>query len=258
MPFQVVIEVEPRPAYVTSERLLARVDHFVPFQSSARPVRPVAHVAHERTVARVLPLMHSQGVGIFEGLLTHRALVFLGVRVNHLVEAKGVFALELFPARRAAERAFFRMHRHVTPQLDRRLAGLVTELALQHLLPLLVAQQVVFQRWPNPECFPALIAGERLWRFRLLVAFEVILKRQLSSEGSLALRTREWQRHFGRLVPQKVIFKRALFEETSTTLLTRKRLLVGLHVFLQLTFPMKTNVTVLTEEPLPGLRLSFS
>lgn len=139
MPFQVVIQAEPRSTYVTGEGLLSCVDHTVSFQSRAGPVRPVAHGAHEGTVACVLPLMHSQRVGIFEGLLTHCAFILFGVCVNHLVEAKRVFALELLPACHAAEGPFFRVHGHVTLELNRRLAGLVAELALQQLLPFLVA-----------------------------------------------------------------------------------------------------------------------
>lgn len=57
---------------------------------------------------------------------------------------------------------------------------------------------------------------------------------------------------------QKVIFQRLLFEEASATLLTRKRLLVDLHVLLQITFKMKTDVAMLTGELLrcPGLFVS--
>lgn len=38
MPFQVVIQAEPRSTYVTGEGLLSRVDHTVSFQSRAGPV----------------------------------------------------------------------------------------------------------------------------------------------------------------------------------------------------------------------------
>lgn len=130
MPFQVVIQTEPRSTYVTGEGLLSRVDHTVSFQRRAGPVRPVAHGTHKRTVARVFPLVHGQRVGIFESLVTHGAFIFFGVCVNHLVEAKRVFTLELLPTCRAAERSFFRVHSHVTLELNRRLARLLTELAL--------------------------------------------------------------------------------------------------------------------------------
>lgn len=139
VPLEVVIQAEPRSAYVTGERLLPSVDEAVSLQGGASPVRPVAHGAYERSDARVFPLVHSQGVGIFESLFTHGAFVFFGVCVNHLMEAEGVFALEVLPARGAAEWPFFRVHSHVTFQLDRRLEGLVTKRALQHLHPLQVA-----------------------------------------------------------------------------------------------------------------------
>lgn len=139
MPLEVVIQAEPRSTYVTGERFLPSVDKAVSFQSSASPIRPIAHGAYERSNARVFPLMHSQGVGIFESLVTHCAFVFFGVCVNHLMEAKGIFTLEVLPTRCTAERPFFRVHSHVTFQLDRRLESLVTKQALQHLLPLLVA-----------------------------------------------------------------------------------------------------------------------
>lgn len=138
----------------------------------------------------------------------------------------------------------------MTFQLDRRLASLVTKLALYHLLPFLVAQEVVFQRLLDSECSPTLIAGERLWWFQPLVKLDVILKRLLSSVRSLTQRTREGQGGFTCLVTQEVIFQRLLFQETSATLLTRKRFLVDLRVFLQFTLPMKTDVTLLTGEPL--------
>lgn len=139
VPLEVVIQAEPRSAYVTGERFLPGVDDAVSFQGGAGPVRPVAHGACERSDAGVFPLMHSQRVGVFESLVAHRAFVFFGVCVNHLMEAKGVFTLELLPACRAAERSLFRVHGHVAFQLHRGLESLVTQLALQHLLPLLVA-----------------------------------------------------------------------------------------------------------------------
>lgn len=114
---------------------------------------------------------------------------------------------------------------------------------------------MVFQRRFDSECFPTLIAGERLRWFQPLVTLEVILKRLLLSVRSFALRTGEGQRGFTRLMTQKVIFQRFLFKETSATLLTRKRLLVDLHVSLQFTFPMKADVAVLTGEPLHRLRI---
>lgn len=139
VPLKVVIQAELSSAYMTSERLLARVDYAVSFQSCASPVRLVTYGAYERSDARVFPLMHRERVSIFESLVAHWALVLFGVGVNHLMEAERVFTLELLPARRAAERSFLRVYDHVTPQLDRRLAGLVAILALQHSLPLLVA-----------------------------------------------------------------------------------------------------------------------
>lgn len=132
-------------------------------QSSSSPIRPVAHGANKRRDARVFPLMHRQRVGIFESLLAHRAFVFFGACVDHLMEAKGVFALEVLTTRCAAERPLFRVHGHVTFQVDRRLERLVTKQALQHLLLLFVAQEVVFQRRFDSEGLPALITGEWLW-----------------------------------------------------------------------------------------------
>lgn len=252
MPLEVVVQAKSRSTYVTGKRFLPSVDYAVSLQSSASPVRPVAHGAYERSDACVFPLMHCQGVGIFESLFAHCAFVFSVVGVNHLMEAKGVFTFELLPTCRTAEWSLFRVYGHVAFHLDRCLANLVTKLTLQHLLPLLMAQQVVFQRLLNPECFPTLIAGERLWWFHPLVKLEVILKRLFSSVRSFTPRTREGQGGFTCLVTQKVIFQRLLDEETSATLLTRKRLLVDLRVFLQFTFPMKTDVTVLTGEPLHG------
>lgn len=117
---------------------------------------------------------------------------------------------------------------------------------------------MVFQRLLDPEGFPALIAGERLRRFHPLVMLEVILKRLLFSVRSFTARTGEGQGGFACLMTQKVIFQRLLFEEASATLLTRKRLLVDLHVLLQITFKMKTDVAMLTGELLrcPGLFVS--
>lgn len=167
------------------------------------------------------------------------------------MEAKGVFTLELLPTCCTAERPLLRVYRHVTSHLDHRPAGLVTMLTLQQLLRFLVAQEVVFKRRFDSECFLTLIAGEWLWFFCPLVKLEVILKRLLFSVRSFAPSTREGQRG----VTQKVIFQRLLFEETSATLVTRKRLLVVPHVFLQFTFPMKTGVTMLTGVMLHCLHL---
>lgn len=139
VPLEIVIQAEPRSTYVTGERFLPSVDDAVSLQSSAGPVCPVAHGAYERSDARVFPLMHGQRVGVFERLLAHCALVLFGVGVDYLVEAKGVFTLELLPTCCTAERPLFRVHGHVTFQLDRRPASLVAKLALQLLLPLLVA-----------------------------------------------------------------------------------------------------------------------
>lgn len=200
VPLEVVVQAEPRSTNVTGERFLSSVDDAVSLQSSAGPVRPVAHGANKRRDASVFPLVHGQGVSVFEGLVAHGALVFFGLCVNHLMEAQRVFTLELLPTRSTAERPFFRVHGHVTFQIDRRLESLVTMLALQHLLPLLVATQVVFQRLLNPECFPTLIAGERLRRFGPLMMLQVILKRLLFSVRSLTVRTGEGQRGFTRLV----------------------------------------------------------
>lgn len=113
VPLQVVVQAKSGPAYVTGKGLLPRVDEAVSLESGAGPIRPVAHRAHEGGDACVLPLMHRQGVGVFEGLLTHRALVFFGVCVDHLMEAKGVFALEVLPACCTAEGPFLRVHGHV-------------------------------------------------------------------------------------------------------------------------------------------------
>lgn len=232
VPLQVVVQAEPGSTDVTGEGLLPGVDHAVSLQSRARPVGPVAHGACERGDACVFPLMHGQGVGVFECLLAHCALVFFRVGVNHLVEAEGVFALELLPAGGAAERSLLRVHGHVTPQLDRCLARLVTKMALQHLLPFVVAQQVVLQRALDSECFATLIAGEGLGRFGALVMLEVVLERLLSPVRPLTLSAGEGQGGFACLVAQKVIFQRLLFQEAPATLLARERLLVDLHVFL--------------------------
>lgn len=79
VPFEVVVQAEPRSTYVTGERFLPCMDYAVSFQSSAGPVRPVAHAAYERSDACVFPLMHRQGVGVFESFVAHRAFVFFGV-----------------------------------------------------------------------------------------------------------------------------------------------------------------------------------
>lgn len=144
VPLEVVVETEPGAAYVAGERLLPRVDEAVSLQRSSRSIRPVAHVAHKRRDARVLPFVHSQRVGVLESLFAHGALVLFGVGVDHLMEAEGVFALEVLATRRAAERPLFRVHRHVTFEVDRRLERLVAQHALEHFLLLLVAQEVVF------------------------------------------------------------------------------------------------------------------
>lgn len=248
VPLEVVVEAEPRAAYVAGEWLLPGVDQAVSLQGGARPVRPVAHGANERRDARVFPLVHGQGVGVLEGLVTHGAFVLFGVSVNYLVEAKGVFALEVLPARGAAEGPLVRVHGHVTFQLHRRLKCLVAMLALQRLLPLLVAQEVVLQGLLDSECFPTLIAGEWLRWFQPLVMLEVVLKRQLFPVRPLTVRTREGQRGFARFVTHEVIFQGLLLKETSTALLARETLLVDLCVFFQFTFPMKAEVAVLTGE----------
>lgn len=91
------------------------------------------------------------------------------------------------------------------------------------------------------------------------MTLEVILKRLLSSVRSFTLRTGEGHGGVPFLVTQKVIFQRLLFNETSAALLTRKRLLVDLHVFRKVTFPIKTKVTTLAGEPPCRLGLfSFS
>lgn len=143
VPLEVVVQTEPGPTYVAGEGFLPRVDEAVSLQSSSRPIRPVAHVADKRRDARVLPFVHRQRVGVLERLLAHRAFVLFGVGVDHLMEAQGVFALEVLAARRTAERPLFRVHGHVTFQVDRRLERLVAQLALEHFLLLLVAQEVV-------------------------------------------------------------------------------------------------------------------
>lgn len=144
VPLEVVVETEPGTAYVAGERFLPRVDEAVPLQSSSRSVRPVAHIADKWRDARVLSFVHRQRVGVLKSLFAHGALVLFGVGVDHLVEAEGVFALEVLAARGAAERPLFRVHRHVTFEVDGRLERLVAQQALEHLLLLLVAQEVVF------------------------------------------------------------------------------------------------------------------
>lgn len=113
VPLEVVVQAKSCPAYVTGKGFLPRVHEAVSLQSCAGPIRAVAHRAHEGSDAGVFPLMHRQGVGVFERLLTHCALVFFGVCVDHLVKAKGVFALEVLPACCAAVRSFLRVHGHV-------------------------------------------------------------------------------------------------------------------------------------------------
>lgn len=139
VPLQVVIQAKSCSTYVTGERFLPSVHEAVSLQSRAGAIRSVAHGANKRSDARVLPLVHRQRMGVFESLLAHRAFVFFGVCVDHLMEAEGVFTLEVLPACGAAERSFFRVHGHVNLQLDGCLKGLVTMLALQHFLLLLVA-----------------------------------------------------------------------------------------------------------------------
>lgn len=246
VPLQVVVQAKPGPTYVTGKGFLPRVHEAVPLQSGAGPIRAVAHRAHEGGDARVLPLMHRQGVGVFERLLTHGALVFFGVCVDHLVKAEGVFALEVLPARDTAEGSFFRVHGHVHLQLHGRLEGLVAELALQRLLLLLVAQQVVLQGRFHSERLPTLIAGKGLRRFQLLMALEVVLERLFFSVRPFAPRTGKGQRRFAGFVAQEVVLQRLLFSETFATLVAGKTLLVGFHVFLQFTFTVKRDETLVT------------
>lgn len=106
VPLEVVIQAESCSTYVAGKRLLPGVDEAVSLQSCASAIRSVAHGANEGSDARVLPLVHRQGMGVFESLLAHCAFVFFGVCVNHLVKAEGVFTLEVLPARSAAERSF--------------------------------------------------------------------------------------------------------------------------------------------------------
>lgn len=113
VPLEVVIQAKSCSTYVTGERFLPGVDEAVSLQSCASAVRSVAHRANERSDARVFPLVHRQRMGVFESLLAHCAFVFFGVCVNHLMEAEGVFTLEVLPACSAAERSFFRVHSHV-------------------------------------------------------------------------------------------------------------------------------------------------
>lgn len=246
VPLEVVIQAESCPAYVTGEGFLPRVDEAVSLQSGAGAVGAVAHGAHEGRDARVFPLMHRQGVGVFESLLAHRAFVFFGVCVDHLMEAKGVFALEVLTACCTAERSVFRVHGHVHLELDGRLEGLVAELALQRLLLLLVAQQVVFQGRFHSEGFPTLITRKWLWRLQLLVALEVVLKRLFFPIRAFAARTGEGQRRFAGCVAQKMVLQRLLFRETPATLVTGETLLVDFHVFLQFTFTVKRDETQVT------------
>jgi len=255
VPLEVVVQAEPGAADVAGERLLPRVHRAVPLQGRAGAVRPLAHGARERRDARVLPLVHGQRVGVLEGLLAHAALILLGAGVDDLVEAERVLALELLAAGGAAERPLLRVHGHVAPQLHRRPAALVTEVTLELLLPLLVAQQVVFQRPLDPEGLPALVAGERLRRLGPPVAHEVILKRLLLPERPLAKGAGEGQRGFARLVAREVIFQRPLFQETPATLIARERLLVDLHVFLQVALPVERDAAMLAGEPLRRLRV---
>lgn len=255
VPLEVVVQVEPCSAYVTGEWFLPCVDDAVPLQRGAGPVRPVAHGARERGDAGVFPLVHRQGVGIFESLLAHCALVFFGFRVNHLMEAESVFALELLAAFITAERPLLRVHGHVTPHLDWSLAGLVAKVALQDFLPLLVAREVVLQRLLDSESSPTLVADKRLRRLQLLVPLEVILERLLFPERSFTLWTGEGPGDFARLVAQKVILQRLLQHEAPVTPVTRKWLRVDLHVFVQITFHVETNVTMLAKETLRRQRI---
>lgn len=193
VPLEVVVEAEPGAADVAGERFLPRVHEAVPLQSRSRSVRPVAHVADKRRDARVLPLVHRQRVGVLEGLLAHGALVLFGVGVDHLVEAQGVFALEVLAARGTAEGPLLRVHRHVTFEVDGRLERLVAHRALEHFLLLLVAQEVVFQRRLDAECLPALVAGEGLRRLGALMELQVILEGVFFPIRPLTMRTWEWQ-----------------------------------------------------------------
>lgn len=56
-------------------------------------------------------------MGILEGLLTLRALVLLGVCVDHLMKAKSVFALELFATGGTAVRPLLSVYHHMAAQL---------------------------------------------------------------------------------------------------------------------------------------------
>ena len=109
---------------------------------------------------------------------------------------------------------------------------------------------MVLQGLFESEGFPALIADEGLRGFHPLVTLQVILERLLFSERSFALRTGEGPRDFTHLVTHNVILQRLLHQEASVTLVTSKRLFVNLHVFVQVTFEMETNVTVLAEKTL--------
>lgn len=107
-----------------------------------------------------------------------------------------------------------------------------------------MAQQVVFQGRFHSERFPALITGKWLRGFQLLVALEVVLKRLFFSVRPLAARTGKGQRRFAGFVAQKMVLQRLLFSETFATLVTGKTLLVGFHVFLQFTFAVKRDETL--------------
>lgn len=200
VPLQVVVKAEAGSTDVAGEGFLSSVDQAVSLQSRARPVRLVAQRADEGRDAGVFPLVHSEGVGVLKGLFAHRAFILPVTCVNHLMEAQGVFTLELFPTGGAAERPVLRVHDHVSLQLHRQLKGLLTKLALQHHLPLLVSLHVVFESRFCSECFPTLLTGERLWRSSPLVTLEVVLQRLLSPERPLTLRAGEGQRSFYRLM----------------------------------------------------------
>lgn len=139
VPLEVVVQAESRSTDVAGEGLLPGVDQAVSLQSRAGAIRPVAHRANKRRDARVLPLVHRQGMGVFKSLLAHAAFVFFGVGVDHLVKAEGVLTLEVLPAGCTAERPLLGVHGHVNLQLDRGLDGFVAKLALDRFLLLLVA-----------------------------------------------------------------------------------------------------------------------
>lgn len=104
VPLEVVVQVKPGSTNVTGEWFLPRVDNAVSLQSGSSSVRPVAHCAYERSDPSVFPLMHSQGVSVLERLLTHVTLIFFGICVYHLMEAKSVFTLKFLPTFLTAER----------------------------------------------------------------------------------------------------------------------------------------------------------